>query len=579
VLVFGAWQPRLGTMGSTGTARPPAIDRPAPAIDADAVVEEASHAIAAGPAGALVVRDEAYGARFDADGFSYAPAGGEAELTVSIGGLTRGGVEFGVHPGPWAARGNVAERGLGQGAAERVTARGGEVEWDVVLAHEPVGEGPLTVTSRLGGVGAVTATGLRLRGGSMVELGELVVKDAHGATLHRARPVVHGDEILLEVPAQVLEGAAYPVTLDPTVSGPVPMSGVGERTSPSVAWSGSVFFVVWEQATSGDTNIYNAIADADGRVLQAAAPLAFSLEPERAPDVVWTGGVFTVVYESTDYFDAAINRIKAIDVRSDGIVLRQEVVDGGRWLLQSPSIASGGTYDLVTWRDNRDGRSFDIRARRLFTARPEGETFTVWGERAGSPVVEDQVDPDVAWNGSVYMVAWREGYLSSLRDVYVTRVSEAGTVLTTTPVSTGTHQELSPEIASDGTNFLVVWPDDRNGTMDAYGARLDGTGALLGAGAFPVVQRAGTQVPQGIAYNGTYLVAWRDNRDGGSDVYAGRVDAAGKALDGTGFPVSTTTVEENFVAVARGGGSSWGVVYKAGIRSSAVIEWRKVSPK
>jgi hypothetical protein len=583
VLLFGAWEPRLATTSATEAAPAvPSTESTAPAIDAEAVVEQASHRIAAGPAGTLVVADDAYRARFDAAGFSYAPAGRDAQLTVSLDGVVRGGVGMAADRGAWTARGNVAERRVGPGTLERVTARDGEVEWDVVLAREPAGAGPLTVTGRLGGVTAATAasaggaavTRLQLSDGSTVELGELVVKDARGTTLHRARPEVHGSEIRLEVPAPLLEDAAYPLTLDPTVSGPVPLSSTGDTTSPRVAWSGSVFLVVWGQVFGADTYIYIAVADADGRVVVGADPLALG----RDPDVVYSSsGVFKVVFESTNSLDPAPNRIEALDVRSDGIVVRQGIVDAGRWLLQSPSIASTGDRELVTWRDNRDGRSFDIRARRLFGARPDGDTFTVWGERPGFPV-EDQVDPDVAWNGTVFMVAWREGYISSLRDVYVTRVSGAGTVLSTTPVSTGAHQEDSPEIASDGTNFLVVWPDDRNGTWDAYGARLDGSGNLLGPGTFPVVLRTGNQVPQSVAYNGTYLVAWRDNRNGNSDAYAGRVDGAGKTLDGTGFPVSTATVEENFIAVSRGGGTSWGLVYKSGIRSSAVIEWRKVTP-
>ena len=576
VLVFGGWGPRH----PTGPAAPEPARRPAPApaLDAEAVVEEANHGIAAGPTGALEVGDEAYRARFDRAGFAYAPTGRGAELTVSLAGLVRGDEAVVADGRPWTARGNVAERPVAPGAVERVTARDGEVEWDVVLAREPAGAGPLVVTGHLDGVSATTATGIRLDDGSTVDLGDLVVKDATGATVHRARPGLHGSEIRLEVPARVLEGAAYPLTLDPTVSTPTPVSSTGDRTNPSVAWSGSVFLVVWEQTTEGDSNIYGAAVDGNGQIVHGARPLAVSLEPEHTPDVAYSNsGVFTLVYQSVDFFDPAITSIVVADVGADGTILRRNRVDQGRGKLELPTVASTGTRELVTWRDDRSG-SYDVRARRVFTAIPEGETFTVWGERPGLPVVEDQVDPDVAWNGSVFMVAWRDGLTSSLRDVYVTRVSSTGTVLSTTPVSTGGHQELSPEIASDGTNFLVLWADNRSGNNDVYGARVDGSGTLLGA-PFPVVQRAGTQVPMGVAFNGTYLVAWRDNRNGNSDIFAGRVDGTGRVLDGTGFAVATASVEENFAAVSRGSGSTWGVVDKSGIRSSAVIEWRRVSPK
>jgi hypothetical protein len=578
LLVFGAWGPRSST--TTAPAPPEPGRRPAPALDVEDVVERARHGITAHPGGELTVTDDAYGARFDRGGFSFAPAGTSVELTVSLASLSRGGVTTTAEPRAWTARENVAERRVGADTVERVTARDGEVEWDVVLDREPAGAGPLTVTGRLDGVSGRTGTGIRLDDGSTVDLGDLVVKDARGATVHRARPTIDGAEIRLEVPAAVLDGAAYPLTLDPTVSGPVPVSGTFEHGPPSVAWSGSAFMIVWEQVNDGESNVLGAVVDADGLVVEPATFLTSSIAHERAPDVTYSNsGVFTVVYQYVDQFDPPLHRVHAMDVRSDMLVVDHNVVDGGDWVMGPPSIASTGSQELVTWHDNRSGRSFDIRARRLFTSNPDGDTFTVFGEPASFPVVADQVDPDVAWNGTVFAVAWREGGTSSVGDVYATRVSGAGTALTTTTVSAGSHQETDPQIASDGANFLVVWRDDRNGDVDVYGTRLDGAGNVLGSGVFPVVQRAGQQAPFGLAHNGTYLVVWRDSRNGNADVFAGRVDGAGRVLDGTGFPVATATVEENFPAVSRGGGSTWGVVDKQGIRSSAVIEWRRVSPK
>ena len=88
---------------------------------------------------------------------------------------------------------------------ERVTARDGELEWDVVLDRPLPGDGDLVVEARVtGSVGVATQAGDGLVFGTEgpdVRMGALVVKDAHGRVLHRALPQATGDRLSLVVPA------------------------------------------------------------------------------------------------------------------------------------------------------------------------------------------------------------------------------------------------------------------------------------------------------------------------------------------------------------------------------------------
>jgi hypothetical protein len=147
-------------------------------------------------------------------------------------------------------------------------------------------------------------------------------------------------------------------------------------------------------------------------------------------------------------------------------------------------------------------------------------------------------------------------------------VSRAGAVLDATgiPVSSG-HDQREPAIAFDGTNYLVAWTDygpTANG-YDVVGARVSRAGVVRAPGTFPISNGPGGQRLPQVAYNGSFLVAWRDDRTSFADVFGNRVTTAGTRLDGNGFPIART---QNFTDIAvagvtrgPGGDGHFAVVY------------------
>ncbi|WP_437613642.1 hypothetical protein WMF20_12910 [Sorangium sp. So ce834] len=108
--------------------------------------------------------------------------------------------------------------------------------------------------------------------------------------------------------------------------------------------------------------------------------------------------------------------------------------------------------------------------------------------------------------------------------------------------------ELTPALASDGINFLLVWADepwDRYGT-DLLAARIAPDGTVLDPE--PLVIAAGPSdegVPT-VTFNGThYVVAWADDTRGwgapspASDIRAARISPDGVVLDPGGFVISS----------------------------------------
>jgi len=212
------------------------------------------------------------------------------------------------------------------------------------------------------------------------------------------------------------------------------------------------------------------------------------------------------------------------------------------------AVAFDGANYLVVWEDYRNSGIPDIYGARVT---PAGEVLDAGGI-AISTAWDDQTCPAVAFDGTNYLVVW-EDYRNGGPGICGARVSQAGAVLDTgIVVSTPANERRAPAVAFDGTNCLVVWEDYRGsgGYPDIYGARVSQVGAVLDIGGIAISTAAYDQCAPAAAFDGTnYLVVWQDHRSG-CDIYGARMTQAGVVLDVGGIVVSTSADGQANPAVA-----------------------------
>lgn len=169
-----------------------------------------------------------------------------------------------------------------------------------------------------------------------------------------------------------------------------------------------------------------------------------------------------------------------------------------------------------------------------------------------------------AYGKDVYLVAWCDGSRQVGRptaDVYCGRIdSRTGRTLDPAGIRICSAADLQewPAAAFDGTNFLVVWQDLRNGKdYDVYAARVTPQGKVLDRDGFPVARAGGNQARPAVAFaGGQYLVAWMDARQYPVyGLYGARVTPGGKVLDANGRALDNESAAT--VAKARPPGRSW----------------------
>lgn len=220
----------------------------------------------------------------------------------------------------------------------------------------------------------------------------------------------------------------------------------------------------------------------------------------------------------------------------------------------SPSIAFDGTNYLVVWHDDRNGVDYGIYGARVAQT---GEVLDPRGIVI-SDTIRDQSYPSVSFNGVEYFVVWQDYRNGADYDIYGARVQTSGDVLDPSgiPVSAKSTRERYPNLASDGTNYLVVWEDDVWGGSPLYedyditAARVDPFGNVLDPLGITVCDDTLWQRFPSVVFGlDNYLVVWDDGSRKNADIWAARIDTSGNVLDTSGVVVCSTSYLERSPAV------------------------------
>jgi hypothetical protein len=328
--------------------------------------------------------------------------------------------------------------------------------------------------------------------------------------------------------------------------------------NPKVAFGGGVYLAVYNIWTGSQSDVYAVRVSPSGQVLDPDGfPVCTAIRDQDETDVTFNGTNFLVVWDDDREGGDTLTDIYAARVTTAGLVLDPNgfpVTTGGYEKVE-PAVASDGTNCLVVWH----GCYHDTAYYSIWGARvaPNGSVLDPEPFQISHNRDDVAQSPDVAFNGTNYLVAWDDA--NSGHMVSCSRVAPSGTVLDTADIRVAQRSRPCeyPTVSADGTNWLVAWDDDTYSSgQNLFGARISAAGASLDPSGFALCNAAFQQGQGTIAFgNGQYLVAWQDQRQGGSeaDVYVARVTPAGAVLEPNGFAISFSVNEGDYAAVASDG--------------------------
>jgi hypothetical protein len=339
-----------------------------------------------------------------------------------------------------------------------------------------------------------------------------------------------------------------------------------DSSQPSLAWNGHGYGVAWSDARSGTPGIYFGRIDVAGSPVGLQLRLSGTDATSGNPSLVWTGNEYALIWSDTRDGNAEIYFAR-LDAGGTAVGSQARITHDGA-TSTAPSLVWNGTGFGVAWTDERSGP--DIYFARLDdTGSVLGAETRISSNDAG---YGDQSDPDLAWNGTEYGLAWQGDLLSNV-DVYFARIDAAGvsgggSAITSDPA--GSHR---PSLSWSGSEWGVAWSDDRDGDEEIYFARLDASGAKLGGDLRLTDSTGASDHAALVRAGGEYGLAWTDARNGAEETWFVRLNDSGGVV-GSAFQVSDgTALAERPSAIwngagyavswsAAGGIADWDIAFK-----------------
>ena len=187
---------------------------------------------------------------------------------------------------------------------------------------------------------------------------------------------------------------------------------------------------------------------------------------------------------------------------------------------------------------------------------------------------QSSTSPAIAFDGTNYLVVWADQRLSRDEDIFATRVSQSGAILDPLgiAISTAAGRQIRPTVAFANGTYVVAWEDYKvhNGAeADIAAATVSTGGAVTSLGA--VAPSGANEITPKLAGNGTgALLVW----DSAGDISASLF--TGSAFGGL-IGVTADATPQSFPTVAAAPGGTYLVAYSDGAPATADITGAFVS--
>jgi len=311
------------------------------------------------------------------------------------------------------------------------------------------------------------------------------------------------------------------------------------------SWSGSSYLAIWEE----NHDLYGRRIDYLSNLLDSVTiPICLASEDQKHPAITWDGETFLAVWEDFRNFNFDIYGTR---IDSGGEVL--DVSGLPIWVDSTadqryPAIAWDGKNYLVIWNGILDstGEHYNIQGLRVSS---QGEPVDFQPFAVSHSNRDSR--PAVAFGGGKYLAVWL--YENSY-DIFGDLVDTNGTVSEAIGIVVASGVQTNPQVASDGTNFLVVWED--YGThwpnIDIAGARVSSEGTVLDPSGLSIATTEDPEELPSVSFDGTnYVVVWRKSKIESGELRLSRVTPDGEILDPDGILIADIT-PYSFTSISSG---------------------------
>ncbi len=295
--------------------------------------------------------------------------------------------------------------------------------------------------------------------------------------------------------AQPLDANGLPVGLPVQLESGDSLTGPG---SPAVAWNGALYMAAW----GNSSGIVAQRLNPDGSQIDAAPFLVMT--PGFGPaDLEAMGDTFLVVGLQFGFNVEIINPIAARVRGSDGAVLDPTPKIIGGSYSSKPRVAVLGGRWLVAWQQNATHDNPSASTMAVFV-NPDGTSLTPFSVYSYSTAGGNGIfDLGLASSGSVALAVQSAELSSGVETDLVARLINAdGALQPAINLTPWIGNQYRPRAAWDGSQFVVVYQDQKNRLAEWSLEQLDARSDLFGMR----IGSAGSIIdPQGFVFSASAL--------------------------------------------------------------------------
>ena len=286
-------------------------------------------------------------------------------------------------------------------------------------------------------------------------------------------------------------------------------NSIDSSVKPSVAFSGSVLHIVWQDKRDGIFNIYYKRSTDAGLSWGTDSRLSNNIYASFNPSLSVSGLNVNAVWDIQNgiYFKRSTD---------GGVSWGADVIFASGADAHTPSICVSGTILHVVWVQQEGlGYGYDIYYKRSTDNGINWGTNTLLTNTSSS--LWDP--PSIAVSGSIVHVVYSV-YNISKWDIYYKRSTNGGTSWTgDTDLVNSTASAINPSLAVSGSAVHIAWFDARNTNMQIYYKRSTNGGNAWETDTRLTNTDSNSVVPS-IATAGSIVhIVWFDNRDGNYEIY------------------------------------------------------------
>jgi hypothetical protein len=302
--------------------------------------------------------------------------------------------------------------------------------------------------------------------------------------------------------------------------------------------------IAWSDRRNATNDIFAQRIDAAGAVQWTAngvivcAAAASQVLPALASD--GSGGAIVAWQDArngtNDIFAQRVAAAGAVQWTADGVV----ICGAAQYQTSAQIIPDGGGGAIVAWNDFRNTVDYDVYAQRVNSS---GVPLWTADGVIVSATTSNQMSCRLVPSGAgEAIVAWIDYRTGVAADVYTQRLNSSGAAQWTAngvAVCTAANRQITVQLVQSVSGGAVAaWEDERSGTAawDLYAQRINANGSMAWtANGVAACQAAANQTTPQLAPDGVggAIIAWKEDRNGNSDIYSQRVDAAGHTVVAT----------------------------------------------